>query len=181
MTTTMNPQDIRSEGNLEDHQQLVAITFDDTLKAQEALLATSRLVKNNLMTLNDAAIVTKTNNGKIKINQTRDLDTGHGALAGSWWGLLAGILLFAPIPGVVLGAAAGGIWAKLRDVGINDDQMKKMGEDIRPGDAALFLLVDRANWGEFNAEMRRFDGEVLATTLGAETETLLEESLAVIP
>jgi uncharacterized membrane protein len=144
---------------------LLAIEFDDAMKAQEALLASLRLHKRETIKIEDAAIVVKSDTGRIRIHQTRDIDAGKGAVAGSWIGLLGGILFMAPFIGAVLGAAIGGIWAKLRDIGISDKQMREMGERLASGDAALFLLFEPLAPTNLVRELRRFDGRVLHSTL----------------
>ena len=103
--------------------------------------------------------------GKIRIHQTKDTSTGQGAAAGGWVGMLAGLLFMAPLVGAVLGAAIGGIWAKLRDIGISDKQMSTMGENLERGDAALFLLLRPEAPTTLVRELRRFDGTVLFSSL----------------
>jgi uncharacterized membrane protein len=144
---------------------LLAIEFDDPLKAQEALLASLRLARRGAIRLDDAAIVTKSPGGKIRIHQTKDTSTGQGAAAGGWVGMFAGLLFMAPLVGAVLGAAVGGIWAKLRDIGISDKQMAEMGETLAEGDAALFLLLRPEAPTTLVRELRRFDGAVLFSSL----------------
>jgi uncharacterized membrane protein len=144
---------------------LLAIEFDDPLKAQEALLASLRLAKRSAIRLDDAAIVTKEPGGRIRIHQTKDTSTGQGAAAGGWIGMLAGLLFMVPLVGAVLGAAIGGIWAKLRDIGISDKQMAEMGETLAPGDAAVFLLMQPEAPTTLVRELRRFDGSILFSSL----------------
>jgi uncharacterized membrane protein len=144
---------------------LLAVEFDDPLKAQEALLASLRLAKRGAIRLDDAAIVTKSPSGKIRIHQTKDTSAGQGAAAGGWVGMLAGLVFMAPLVGAVLGAAIGGIWAKLRDIGISDRQMAEMGEALESGDAALFLLFRPEAPTTLLRELRRFDGAVLFSSL----------------
>jgi len=149
----------------EERFRLLAVEFDDPFRAQEALIASLRLQKRKSIRLDDAAIVTKDERGKIRIHQTKDVGPGKGAAAGGWVGMLAGWLFMAPLVGAVLGAAIGGIWAKLRDIGISDKQMMEMGEEIVPGSAALFLLLDPVAPTTLVREMRRFEGRVLYTDL----------------
>ena len=91
--------------------------------AQEAMLAAVRLRTKGHMVIDDAAIVSRAPGGKVRIQQTRDLNTSDGAMSGGWWGLLAGLFVGGPAMIVTgaLGATIGGLWAKLHDVGISDD------------------------------------------------------------
>ncbi len=110
----------------EGTSSLVAIRLEDPLLAQEGLLAAMRLVKKGQLTLEDAAIILKDETGRLHIHETRDTRPAQGARSGSWFGMLAGLFIGGPalLVGAALGAAAGGIFAKLRDIGIQDEQMQ---------------------------------------------------------
>lgn len=155
---------------------LVALEFDDELKAREVLLAFLRLQKRKSLLLEDAAIVT--NNRKVRILQTRDTNPAQGGLVGSWWGLLAGLLFGYALPAALAGAALGALWAWRRDTGISDRQMKELGRGLRQGDAAAFFLVKDAYPTHLIHELRRFDGRILHTTFDAETRERFEEALS---
>ena len=154
---------------------LIALEFDDELKAREVLLAFLRLQKHRSLLLEDAAIVT--NNRKVRILQTQDTNPSQGALRGSWWGLLAGLLFGYALPAALIGAAIGALWAWRKDTGIDDQQMKELGLGIRPGDAVAFFLVRDAFPTHLIHELRRFDGRILHTTFDAETREQFEEAL----
>lgn len=158
--------------------KLVAVEFDDELKAREVLLAFLRLQKRNSLFLEDAAIVTKNPRSKVRILQTRDTNPSQGAVLGSWWGLLGGLLFGYALPGALLGAALGALWAWRRDTGINDEEMKELGQGLRPGDAAAFFLMRDAYPTHLATELRRFDGRILHTTFDSETRDRLEEALS---
>lgn len=162
---------------------LVAIAVDDPMLAQEGLLAAMRLVRRGHLELEDAAIVVKEEGGRIRIQETRDVRPAQGAASGTWLGMLA-TLFVAPgalLVGAALGAAAGGIFAKLRDIGLQDDQMKRLGEELGEGQAAVLLLVEDAHLFHAIAEARRFHGRVLESTCDPETVERLEEALALSP
>ena len=162
---------------------LVAIAFDDPLLAQEALLASMRLTRRNHLELEDAAIISKEEGGRIRIQETRDTRPSQGAASGGWIGMLAGLLLGGPalLAGAALGAAAGGIFAKLRDIGIQDHEMQQLGEELSEGDAALLLLVEHAHMFHAKAELRRFTGRLLQTTCDEDTAQSLREALGTDP
>lgn len=162
---------------------LVAIALDDPLLAQEALLATMRLVRKGHLELEDAALIFKEEGGRIRIQETRDTRPGQGASAGGWLGMLAGLFVGGPalLAGAAIGAAAGGIFAKLRDIGLQDDEMNKLGEELGEGHAALLLLVEDAHMFHARAELRRFPGRLLHTTCDEDSAASIEEALAADP
>jgi uncharacterized membrane protein len=161
---------------------LWAFVFDSSLRAQEALLAAMRLVARKHLTLEDAAIVAKVR-GKVRITQTKDVSPSQGAVGGAWIGILAGLLLGpgGPLVGGALGAAAGGLFAKLRDFGIDDDEMKRMGEDLADGEAALFLLVEDCHRMRALFEVSRFPGRLLVSTADPDLAEEVRGRLAVDP
>ena len=170
------------EGELAPGATLWAFTLGHPLLAQEALLAAMRLQARGQLELDDAAIVHKTEGGRVRIVQTKDVSTGQGAISGSWWGLLAGLFIpGGPLLGAALGAAVGGIFAKMRDIGIDDDQMKQMGEQLDEGESALFLLVTDCHQARAMHEVGRFEARVLFSTADEDLVAQVGERLAVDP
>jgi len=163
---------------------ILAIDFDDPLKAQEALLATTRLNKRQSIRVADAAIAIKSEAGKVRIHQTRDVSPSRGAWLGAWWASLLGLLSFGLI-GMLAGAAAGGIagylYGRLRDEGINDTWMKQISAGLAPGHAAAFFQLPHVYPTHLLRELRRFDGRLLHNSLVQVDSDDVEEALALIP
>src|SRR3954467_12345942 len=84
---------------------LVFISFPTEEKAEEVRQKVLDLQKEYLIELEDAVVVVKTPDGKIKLNQLMNT-TAAGALAGALWGTVVGTLFFMPIVGTALGAAS---------------------------------------------------------------------------
>ena len=160
---------------------MLAIRFDHPFKAQECLLAMVRIAGQDVIRIEDAAIVDKDSNGKIRLRQSKDINAGQGATSGGLYGSLIGIIggPIGMLAGGALGAAAGGLWGKLRDIGIDDDHMKDMGERILPGENLLFLLLHDINRPLFCREMKRFDGMLFESTADDAFDTEVEACLAV--
>lgn len=159
---------------------LIAIRFDHPLKAQECLLAMVRIAGDEVLKIEDAAVIDKDDKGRIRLVQSKDVNPGQGASAGGLYGSLIGIIggPIGMIAGGALGAAAGGLWGKLRDIGIDDDHMKAMGERINPGENLLFLLVEVVNQTAFVRELKRFDGQLFESTATDALDAELEVALA---
>jgi len=119
---------------------LWVFSFDGLMRAQEAMLAVSRLAARHHLDLEDAAIVTL-RRGRVRLLQTRDMNPAQGAIGGAWLGTIAGLFAGLPLVGAALGAAAGGMYARLRDFGIDDRAMKEFGRTLEGERSALFLLV----------------------------------------
>ena len=91
---------------------LVVFAFDNETGAAEMAQAVKGLQKQELIQIEDAATVVRKQDGKPKVKQAQSL-VGAGALGGAFWGLLIGLLFFAPWLGMVAGALGGAIGGKL--------------------------------------------------------------------
>ncbi len=170
-----------AEDPTETNATMFAIRFDHPLKAQECLMAMLRIAGDEVIRIEDAAIVDKDSNGKIRLRQSKDVNAGQGATSGGLYGSLIGIIggPIGMLAGGALGAAAGGLWGKLRDIGVDDDHMKDMGERILPGENLLFLLLHDIKRERVCREMKRFDGMLFESTADDAFDTELEECLVV--
>jgi uncharacterized membrane protein len=156
---------------------LIAIVYPSEAKAEEVRQRLLKLQKEYLITINDAVIAVKTDAGSIKLNQLVNT-TAMGAVSGSFWGLLVGVLFLNPILGVAVGAGAGAIGGALTDFGIADSFMKELAAKIQPGNAALFVLVKNMTTDKVLKEIKDAGGIVLKTSLDETKEKVLRDALA---
>ena len=155
---------------------LIAISFDSKEKAQAALDRAAQMQKQHLLDLADAVIVTRDDQGKVRLQQSLNL-TAAGAASGGMWGTLVGLLFLNPLVGLAIGAASGALAGSLQDYGINDKFMKDMGEELRPGTSALFVLVRQSTPDRVLPELRELGGKVFTTSLSRENEQKLRDAL----
>jgi uncharacterized membrane protein len=151
---------------------LVVLAFEDETGAEKMREELIRMQKMQLISLADAAVVVRRQDGKVKVKQAISL-VGAGALGGAFWGMLIGLLFFAPWLGLVIGAASGALGGKLSDTGVDDKFIKEVGETIEPGHSALFLLVQDWTEDKVMDEISKFDATVLQTSLSKEDEAKL--------
>jgi uncharacterized membrane protein len=156
---------------------LVAIVYPSEAKAEDVRQRLFNLQKEYLIQLSDAVIAVKTEAGPVKLNQLVNT-TAAGAASGSFWGLLIGVLFLNPILGVALGAASGALSGALTDYGINDAFMKELAANLKPGDAALFLLIQNMTADKVLKEIQDAGGTVLKTSLDDSKEKVLRDALA---
>ena len=156
---------------------LIVIAFPSEEKAEEVRQKVLSLQKEYLIELGDAVVAVKHPNGHVKLNQMFH-PTAAGAAAGSFWGLLVGILFMMPLVGVALGAGAGALGGAMTDFGIDDKFMKALGESLQPGNAALFLLVRKMTADKVFEYLRGVGGTVLRTSLDHAKEQALRDTLA---
>ncbi len=155
---------------------LVVLAFDTETGAEAMRDDLIQLQKEHIITLEDAAVAIKTQDGKVKTKQVTSL-TGAGALGGAFWGLLFGLIFFVPIFGMVVGAAAGALMGKYSDVGVDDKFIKEVGNTIQPGNSALFLLVRDAVPDKIEEAMKKYKNvKIIKTSLSKEQEEKLRQA-----
>jgi uncharacterized membrane protein len=119
---------------------LTVLKFPEADGAHRMIHKLEDLQKQELIQIVDAAIVSWPQ-GKSK-PRTRQLNNlaGFGALDGAFWGLLFGLIFFVPIFGMAIGALMGGMSGAFADIGIDDDFINEVRENVTEGTSALFLL-----------------------------------------
>ncbi|MGD9545680.1 MAG: DUF1269 domain-containing protein [Methylocystis sp.] len=156
---------------------LIVIVYESEAKAEEMRQKVLGLQKEYLIEVGDAAIAVKQADGAVKLNQLFNT-TAAGAVSGSFWGLLIGVIFLNPLLGVALGAASGAISGALTDYGVNDDFMKQLSETLKPGNAALFLLIKKFTGDKVLEAVKGTGGTVLKTSLDDNKEQALRDALA---
>jgi uncharacterized membrane protein len=155
---------------------LVAIAYPDADTAERVRADLVQATKEHLLQLEDAVVVEHQPGGKIKLHQAMST-AGTGALGGAAWGGLIGLLFLAPLFGMAIGAASGAVAGKMTDAGVNDDFMKRLGEKLPAGSAALIAL-GRADAPQRVLErLGQYGGEVIQTSLDDEDEERLKAAL----
>ncbi|WP_067477458.1 DUF1269 domain-containing protein [Actinomadura hibisca] len=155
---------------------LIAIAYDDLATAQQARDKLVQLQKEHVIELEDVVVVERKDDGKIKLHQANSLVAG-GALGGAAWGGLIGLIFFMPLLGMAIGGATGAAVGAATDTGVDDDFMRRLGEGLRPGAAAVFVLVDKRNPDKVVPEMAQFGGQIIQTSLSTEDEQGLREAV----
>ena len=103
---------------------LSVLKFNDPYGADRVLIALQGMQERQLITLQDAAIVSwPQGNRKPKTRELR----GGGAGWGAFWGFLIGMIFFVPF----LGAAIGGM---------SNSDLREVGEMLDESEAALIVV-----------------------------------------
>lgn len=156
---------------------ITAFKFDTPEGAEQMLDLVQDMAKVQLITLQDAAIVTWPQ-GKKK-PKTRQLENlaGAGALGGAFWGMLFGLIFFIPFFGMAVGAAMGALTGKFSDYGIDDSFIKSVGAKVTEGTSALFLMTSGAVMDKVSDAVKGkgLKFEILSTNLSKEQEEQLHK------
>src|SRR6478672_3981058 len=152
--------------------------FDTAAGADGALDLLQRLQKEELLRVNDAATVYwQEGRKKPKTEQLHNM-TGAGALGGSFWGLLFGLIFFVPLLGLAVGAAMGALAGSMSDVGIDDDFIKRVRENVTPGTSALFVMTSNVVADKVLDRLKETGATLISTNLSTEQEAKLREAFA---
>lgn len=162
----------------DEMSDLVAVAFDDETTAFELRSELAKLQKEYLIAMEDVVIVTRDDDGKVKLHQAVNM-TAAGAAGGGFWGMLIGFIFLNPLLGAAVGAGAGALSGYLADIGIDDTFMKGLGESLPEGGSALFVLVKKVTGDKVLERLEPFRGKgrVLKTSLSKDSEDALREAL----
>ena len=157
---------------------LVAVVFEDESTAFEMRAALVKMQQQYLLQMEDAVVVTRDPNGKANLHQAVSL-TAAGAVSGGFWGMLIGLLFLNPLLGAVVGAGAGALAGKFRDVGVDDKMMKEVGESLKPGTSALFVLLRKVTPDRVLDGLKPFTGKgkVFQSSMSKDDEKALRDVL----
>lgn len=163
------------------HQEILAVVLDKPNRASELLVTLTNLANEGKVRLHDAVIVAKDDEGRTQVVETVDVTPAKGALSGTWWGMLGGLLVGGPVflAAAIGGAAAGALYGKIVDHGLADSWVKEMAAWIDPGTSALLLLIDAGFDPALLEELKRYEGigRVATTTLPDGVKSEVEAAL----
>jgi uncharacterized membrane protein len=152
--------------------------FDTVDGAGQALKKLEALSKQQLVTIEDAAIVYwETGKKKPKNYQAQNL-TGAGALGGAFWGMLIGLLFFMPFLGLAIGAATGALAGHFSDYGIDDNFIKEVRSEVTEGTSALFLLTSDTTVDKVEDAFEGTKMKLIRSNLTNEQEAKLREDFS---
>lgn len=157
---------------------LTVLKFPTADGADQLLGTLENLQRQQLITVQDGAIVTWPEGAKKP--KTRQLNslTGAGALGGAFWGMLFGLLFFVPILGLAIGAGLGALMASKADTGIDDNFIAQVRQKVTPGTSALFLLSSGAVIDRVMEAVKGIPMELVSTNLPADQEAKLRAAFA---
>jgi uncharacterized membrane protein len=119
---------------------LYAGEYESVDDAKADLEVLKELHREHVVGTYDAAVITKTADGKVKIVDKIEKPTQHGGWAGMAVGAAMG-LIFPPsiLVGGLLGAGAGALIGHLRS-GMSNSDLKEVGEMLDNSEAALIVV-----------------------------------------
>jgi uncharacterized membrane protein len=153
---------------------LVAIAYKDLDTARQVVGNLGHAQKQHLIALEDAVIVERQVDGKVKLHQPSL--AGAGAAGGALWGGLIGLIFLVPLFGMAIGAASGAAAGALSDTGVDDNFLKELGANLDEGKAAVIVLIRDITADKVLPEIK-IPGTVIQTSLSNEDEAALTAAL----
>jgi uncharacterized membrane protein len=137
---------------------LLGLAFPTENGAHDVLTVIKDLQRHHQISVQDAEIVVHGQDGEPRVEQATSL-VAEGGWGGAFWGLLGGLI------------------HRHRDVGIDEQFIREVERKVQPGHSALFMHVRDINIDHVLAALEPYQPEVLQTSLSAEQEARLRESL----
>ncbi|MCB0003895.1 MAG: DUF1269 domain-containing protein [Anaerolineae bacterium] len=151
---------------------LVVIKYGDAAEAAEVRKAIKQLSDQGLIRIEDAAMVSRGEDGKLNVHNELDKGVKWGAAIGGGLGLLIAGIMF-PIGGIIIGALAGAAIGAATDHGIEKKFVKEVGDSLEVGQSALFVVIQDANATAVMSTLGQYKGEVYQTSLPSNVEAAL--------
>ena len=178
--------------------ELIVVGFKGTHRAAEVLDKVRELDDRWSIDLEDAVAVYRTQNGKLRVDQSFKPTEKEGAAWGVFMGGMIGALLAAPftagtsvpataaalgLGGATMGATLGGVLsgtqaAELKEkYGLSETFVKDVGGMVQPGQSAMFVLARAYDPNQVAEQFAGYGGRVLRTTLSKEAAAKLQATL----
>jgi uncharacterized membrane protein len=155
--------------------QLLVITFPKRETAAQAADSLKGLQKSGGVSISDLAVVDKDADGKVHVSHGLDKATAGGAVGGGLLGLLLGLVFF-PIGGLIIGAAAGAYIGRALHGNVDKKLVEDVTADLAADTSALFVIGSGSPAAAVGA-LEPYKGKVYQTTLDSETESQLQAAL----
>jgi uncharacterized membrane protein len=155
---------------------ILVITFDDEDQGLSVLRSLKGLANQDMLTLDDAAVITKDSKGKVQVKNMVEKNVKVGAVAGGMIGLALASFLF-PIAGIAIGAAGGAALGKTLGDGVDRQFIKDVTESLTPGSSAILFLVSRENTGVLVSALEPYSGKIYQTSFDSEIEEEIRKAL----
>ena len=155
---------------------LIAIGYDDETTAAKAAEEVRRLASELIIQPDAVATIVRDKDGDYHVSTNHHF-VGGGATWGMFWGLLFGLLFFVPVFGLAIGAGFGALFGKIEKTGIDREFQQQVRDMIKPGNSALFLIVEKVTPDKAVAALSKFGGTVLKSSLTNEAQRELQEAL----
>jgi uncharacterized membrane protein len=132
-------------------QTLVYAVYDSETGAKQAFDALKQSQREGVIYIQNFAVVSKDQKGKVHVQSTQKRDAGAGAIIGALIGLLGG-----PAGAAAGAVAGGGIGFLTGDaVGIPRDKVDAIKASLTPGTSAIVAVIDERWAADLTDSLRK--------------------------
>lgn len=144
--------------------EIIVARFPDTQTAVALRKALQALARDYTIEAGDIEIVRKDARGRVSRHGEVNLPLAQ-TIGGAAWGGVLGMVFLMPVIGAVVGAGVGYVTGRSSDVGLSNDYLDEVGGALAPGEAAVALLARKLDGEAVRAQIARFDGEIIRSSL----------------
>ncbi len=155
--------------------QVIVAAFDGMDTAKEAFDDLKQLEKEKSIKIENAAILRKDHDSKLHIRDVKDMTGTRGVVLGGVTGAIVGVIA-GPVGWVALGGAAiGGLVAKLKDGGFDNNRLEQWGDKLQPGTSALVAVVDHIWVRDVEAALKEDARDIMTLEISDEIAAQLTD------
>jgi uncharacterized membrane protein len=158
------------------HAVIASFRFEDG--ASNALGKLKDINKQQAIGIQNAAVLKVGNDGKLRINETADMSGGRGMLVGGVVGGVIGLFGSTVLWPLGIGAAVGGLAAKLRDSGFPNQKLQEIGAKLQPGNSLLIVAVEDASGESVSGILKDAGADVIREAIDGKVVEDLEAAAA---
>jgi uncharacterized membrane protein len=148
--------------------ELVMLIFDGVDRAAETITFMKSMKREGIIAkIRNYAVLTKDANGKISVEENKDVDKKHGAIFGAITGGIVG-LLGGPVGAVIgaaAGAATGGVAAGKIDMGFSNKYLESLQAELKPDSSAIIAVIEHEWSGDVTSALTKHGGRVFTQAL----------------
>jgi uncharacterized membrane protein len=172
--------------------ELIVVAFKEPYMADALLTRLKEIDKATVLEIQDTAVIERDVDGTVNIDKALEPFGQLPASGAMYFGFVGAVFgwilsgasvggaLFGLQAGVILGWIAGVIAGRVQQIGIATELINDTADSVAAGASALIVMANRPFTDErIVAELKKFDGVVLGTSLEPSDEAMLKQALAV--
>ncbi len=145
--------------------KLLIVGFNEKYKADEVLLDIIKEEKAELADLEDAVVVTKNAQGKIRVKPYYDILSATRGEKSEFWGVM------------ILSLLENDNQEALVKIGFNQEICSQIEEMMKPNSSAIFILLKKVDFEQAKTKIEKYQGQLLNITLSHQDEKELLSTL----
>ena len=146
--------------------QLLVAGFNEKYKADEVMLDLLKKEQQHLVDLEDAVVVTKNSQGKIRVKPYYDLLAAVQGHKSQFWGSIINTLFESSDQ------------EALSKIGLNEQICSEIQEMMQTNNSVIIVLLENINLEKATAEIQKYQGKVIHTALTFDNEEELLKALS---